>query len=247
MSKNCFVTGVSRGLGKGIAELFLEKDYQLYSCSRGGESFHKNMQHAKCDLSQLESIDPALNSLLDKVDALDVVILNAGIIGQIKNMSATSVNELETIMTINVWSNIVILDYLLTAKITVKQIILMSSGAAVLGSKGWGGYALSKSSVNMLAKLYAHEFENTHITAIAPGLIQTDMMNYLCTEVDPEDFPAIKRLEAAKGTNAMQSPKQAAETIFRALPELLNYRSGSFVDLRQIFAPQEYQALMKNL
>jgi hypothetical protein len=42
----------------------------------------------------------------------------------------------------------------------------------------------------------------------------------------------------------MQSPRRAAEQILEALPHLREYESGSFVDLRQIFAPEEYAQLM---
>ena len=243
---NALITGVSRGLGRGIAEEFLDKGYQVYGLSRSGNAFAANLKHENCDLTDFEKIPDVLSQLLSGVDHLDVVVLNAGILGEIKHMQETSIEELQEIMNINVWSNKVILDYLLNSNIKVGQVLLMSSGAAVLGNKGWGRYALSKASLNMLGKLYAHEFSGTHITSIAPGLIDTDMMSYLTDNADSEAFPALKRLQAARGTEVMQSPRQAAERIFEALGPLKTYESGSFVDLRQIFAPDEYAELMKN-
>ena len=48
-------------------------------------------------------------------------------------------------MELNVWANKELIDTLaLHAK--VKQIVGISSGAAINGSKGWGSYSLSKSS-----------------------------------------------------------------------------------------------------
>ena len=244
--KSAFITGSSRGLGKGIAEKLLEQDYMVFGCSRTGNSLNKNLVHQSCDLSNFDEIPAALTTLLANVEELDVVVLSAGILGDIKLMQETSVHELERIMNINVWSNKVILDFLLESGISVKQIIFISSGASIFGNKGWSGYALSKATLNMLAKLYAHEFPDTHIAAIAPGLIDTDMMEYLCNKVDSEKFPALKRLKAAKGTPSMLSPQEAAQHIFEALVPLKDYKSGSFVDLRQIFSPDEYAELMKS-
>jgi len=47
-----------------------------------------------------------------------------------------------------------------------------------------GGYALSKAALDVLAKLYAHEFTQTHITPLAPGIIDRAMMDHLCEEED---------------------------------------------------------------
>ncbi len=77
------------------------------------------------------------------------------------------------------------MDWLLEWGRPVRQVIMVSSGATVLGNKGWGAYALSKAGLNMLARLYDHEFPDTHISALAPGLIDTAMMDYLCVEAGP--------------------------------------------------------------
>ena len=154
-----------------------------------------------------------LDELLGAVDKLDLVILNAGILGEIRDIATTPLAELQRIVDINVWSNKVILDWLAASQVEVDQVIAISSGASILGNKGWGGYALSKSALNMLVKLYAHELSDTHIASLAPGLIDSDMMNYLCEEADAERFPALQRLREARSTEAMQTPRQAAANI----------------------------------
>ncbi len=234
MKSSVFITGVSRGLGKGLAQVCLADGHEVYSCSRSGASFDKNMHHVDCDLSALDDIEQTLSQLLAEVRSLELVILNAGMIGQVKKMQDTDVTELEKIMSVNVWSNKKILDFLLKSNISIKQIVLISSGAAVLGSKGMSGYAISKAALNMLSKLYAHEFPDTHICAIAPGLISTDMMDYLCHDTDAEAYPAIQRLKSSIGTEAMQTPEEAAGKIIKALSTLTEFASGEFVDLREI-------------
>lgn len=244
MTKNAFITGNSSGLGEGLTQKLLSQDYLIYGCSRRGCKLTGNINDIQCDLTDFDSVTSALDKLLGNVDSLDLVILNAGILGQLQNISDSSMDELQQIMDINVWSNKFILDWLLQSRINIKQIILMSSGAAVLGNKGWSGYALSKATLNMLGRLYAHEFTETHIISIAPGLIDSKMMDYMCNEVDSDTFPALKRIQRAKIEGKVLSPTQAADRIMEAVPYLKNYESGSFIDIRQILAPDEYAELM---
>ncbi|BCG63703.1 MAG: benzil reductase ((S)-benzoin forming) [Methyloprofundus sp.] len=245
IAKNALITGNSNGLGKGLTQALLNANYHVYGCSRQGCSLTGKLNDIRCDLSDFDSITTALQQLLAGITHLDLVILNAGILGELKNMSATSLDELQTVMNINVWANKFIFDYLLESGIAIKQILLMSSGAAVLGNKGWGAYALSKSALNMLGRLYAHEFPDTHIMSIAPGLVDSQMMDYLCNEADSTEFPALQRIQQAKKDDKILSIDQAAVRILSALPHLKDYESGSFIDLRQILAPEEYAELMQ--
>ncbi len=245
--KNVFITGNSRGLGQGFTEVLLNHDYHIYSCSRQGCPIkNQHITDIHCDLSNLDNIHATLANLLTSLKQLDLIILNAGMLGEIKPMQQTSIAELEHIMTRNVWSNKVILDYFLQSEIQVRQILLISSGAAMVGNKGWGGYALSKSSLNMLARLYAQEFSNSHIISIAPGMIETAMMDYLCNEVDSQEYSALQRIHSAREQGKVVTPYVAAERIIQALPELEKIDSGEYIDIRQIVAADEYAELMKS-
>jgi hypothetical protein len=97
----------------------------------------------------------------------------------------------------------------------------------------------------MLGRLYAHEFPATHIASIAPGLIASSMMDYLCDEADSDEYPAIKRLRQARSDGAVLSAVQGAERILETLSRVKAFESGSYIDLRQILAPDEYQALIE--
>ena len=243
--KTAFITGNSRGLGRGLSQVLLNHDYQVFGCSRQGCHLQGEIVDQRCDLTQPDTIPGALDQLLKGVTSLDLVILNAGILGEIKKISDTSLDELQQIMKINLWPNKVIMDWLLKSELKIDQILLMSSGAAVLGNKGWRGYALSKSALNMLGRLYAHEFGQTHIAAIAPGLIESSMMDYLCNRADSDAYPALQRIKQARDEGKTLSPTAAAERILQALPEIKKFESGSYIDLRQILAPDEYEALLK--
>jgi NAD(P)-dependent dehydrogenase (short-subunit alcohol dehydrogenase family) len=195
------------------------------------------------DLTDHAAVPGHLESLLAAAPALQLVVLNAGILGQIRDISATPLEDLKRVMEVNVWSNKTVLDWLIQSGRPVDQIVMISSGASVLGNRGWNGYALSKATLNMLAKLYAHEFPDTHVCALAPGIIDTTMMDHLCDEADASQFPALRRLQQARGTSAMPGPSEAADQVLSVLDDLRDYPSGSFVDIRQIREPEEYQRL----
>ncbi|MEW8185008.1 MAG: SDR family NAD(P)-dependent oxidoreductase [Candidatus Thiodiazotropha endolucinida] len=243
--KNALITGNSSGLGLGLSKVLLARGYRVFGCSRRGCDLPGEIVDIHCDLTDFDAIAEKLEQLLQGIETLKLVVLNAGILGEIKYISKTSLDELQQIMEINLWPNKIILDWLLQSHIKVDQILLLSSGAAILGNKGWGGYALSKCALNMLGRLYAHEFMATHIASIAPGLIESDMMDYLCTQADSEEYPALQRLQQARRDGAVLSPVQGAERILETLSRLKEFESGSYIDLRQILAPDEYQALIE--
>jgi benzil reductase ((S)-benzoin forming) len=228
-----FITGNSNGLGLGLTRYYLQQDANIYSISRSPCPIDNPRLHQRqLDLSDLDSIPSALQSLLPK--QLDLVILNAGILGAIQDLADTDLQQVRQVMDINVWANKIIIDSLIKQGIQVRQLILISSGASVNGNRGWGIYSISKASVNMMAKLYATEMPDTHITAYAPGLVQTDMQEYLCHQVDTAKFPSIQRLVDAYHTDDMPDIDSAAQKIALSFPRCLDYPSGSFLDIRQL-------------
>lgn len=236
---NVFITGNSSGLGLGLTEALLDRDAIVWGMSRRGcplkDHNDEGLRDRKQDLGTLNTIDEGLERLLSDCLRLDLVILNAGILGRIQEISHTDVHDLEHMMRVNVWANKMILDWLIEKQIPVDQIIAISSGAAVNMNYGWGGYSLSKAALNNLITLYAHEMPDTHLVSFAPGLIETGMQDYLCGEVDSEEFPSVEKLKKARGTEAMPSPREAADTLLDLLETLKSdYESGSFVDIRNM-------------
>jgi len=235
--KNLFITGNSSGLGHGLSEVYLYRGWQVYGVSRRGcQDLQGPLHDVRCDLSDYEALPLALDTLLEGCAGLDLVILNAGVLGRIADLHTTSLAEIQQVMDVNVWANKLILDWLLESGLEIGQIVLISSGAAVNGNRGWGAYALSKATLNMLGMLYAQEFVDSHFTSLAPGLVDTAMQDYLCheAEVDAERFPSLQRLRAARNTAQMPWPRQAGEIIADTIPRLLQYPSGTFVDIRNL-------------
>jgi len=227
--KNILITGVSSGLGEALAEKYLENGDNVYAI---GKTVPKKLDHYPhffffpYDLSETFMIQSTLKEFLQH-RSFDIVILNAGVLGDIKHLSQTDLMDAKAVMEVNVWANKELIDTL-NAYAQVKQIVGISSGAAVNGSKGWGAYSISKAALNMLLSVYAKELPEIHFTALAPGVIRTPMVENIIEEVDDTLFPSAKRLKE----NPIQTAEEAAKNLIDIFPQLLAYESGSFLDVR---------------
>ena len=232
--KHAFITGVSTGIGAGLTDCLLADGWRVYGLSRRvPDQFQAcEFSHVPCDLGQLDEIPGCLSELLGDVGALDLVVLNAAVFGTIQHLAVDTIENLTSIMQINVWSNKEILDWLFANLATVNQVVTMSSGAAVHAMAGWGGYSISKAALDMLTRVYAAEHPDTHITSLAPGIIDTAMQKYLCETVDAEKYPTVNQLRNARGTERMPDIPTGARMLCDVFPKLLAGESGRHVDVR---------------
>lgn len=232
---NVFITGISSGLGLGLVKKYLKDGYQVYGLSRRACPVkHENLHASQVDLSDFANVPGALFELFSGQKKFDLVVLNAGILGGISTMKKAAMPDLKNVMDINLWTNKVILDWLFKHLVEVKQVVAISSGAAVNGNKGWAGYSISKAAFMMMLKLYAEEELKTHFMSFAPGLVDTAMQDYLCSNKETDEFPSLARIQSARGTENMPTPDVLAEKLPVIFKKLLTYESGSFIDIRKM-------------
>lgn len=144
---NVLITGTSSGLGNGFAKYYLNKGANVYGISRKLNSDLKaydNYRFLFQDLCNFKEVETNLVSFLNGLEVLDLVILNAGVLKEIKDMKDTSLEEIQDVMKVNVWSNKIIIDTLFSNIKQIRQVVAVSSGAAVSGARGWNAYALSR-------------------------------------------------------------------------------------------------------
>ncbi|MDA8104766.1 MAG: SDR family NAD(P)-dependent oxidoreductase [Nitrospiraceae bacterium] len=73
-----FITGISRGLGRALAEECLRRGHQVWGVSRSGPSRDDNgMHHTKCDISKFSEVQQAADEMIAAGYIPDVFILNA--------------------------------------------------------------------------------------------------------------------------------------------------------------------------
>ena len=229
MKKNILITGCSSGLGLALTNYYLQKGFKVYGISRNKpEIQNQNFIHISFDLSKISEIKTSLTIILKEIKNLDLVFLNAGMLGKIKILQELSIEEMQEVYNLNVYANKELLDILM--QIDVKNIFIISSGASKTGYKGWGSYSLSKAGVNMLVNLYSNEMFNTKIIALAPGVIKTPMTDYIRFELDENIFTSAKKLNEG----LVQTAFETAIKIDAFINRINEFETGSYVDIRQI-------------
>ena len=198
MRKKALITGASRGIGAAIANEFAKAGYDLYlTCHQNGERLAKYASKltqeygVTCKTYSFSIDDEAqVNQMFEEIDALDVLINNAGVahIG------------LLTDMTYEEWNKVIATNLngcFLTCKNAIPSMVSRQSGKIINISSVWGNvgasmevaYSASKGGVNSFTKALAKELapSNIQVNAIACGVIDTDMNHCF----DEEDMAAL--------------------------------------------------------
>ena len=224
---NIFITGTSSGIGFGLARKYLQRGAHVYGLSRTINTK---------DLINTDEVQINLRVFLNPLEMLDLVVLNAGMLPVINDMKDTDLDDIRTVMKINVWANKVILDTLYETISDIQQVVAISSGASISGARGWNVYAISKAALNMLIRLYSREKPDTHYTALAPGIVNTNMQEYISKLPEDHRFPVVQKLKEMRAQNEMRDPSDAAENLIRGIMHVLQFESGSYVDIRDMFS-----------
>jgi NAD(P)-dependent dehydrogenase (short-subunit alcohol dehydrogenase family) len=158
-NRRAIVIGASRGLGRGVAEAFLAEAASVVAVARdtsplsGLAASHKNLQLEAADAS-----DPTVPGKLLRQYRPEIVALVAGAAPSLRPLHQQTWESFSTNwnadvrMTFN-WLR----EVLLLPLPAGSQVIVMSSGAAVMGSPLSGGYAGAKATQRFMADYAAQE------------------------------------------------------------------------------------------
>lgn len=231
------ITGTSKGLGGALAAHYLENGHTVYGISRkrnSGLEKYTAFHFISQDLAEFDQMENNISGFLKKAGRLDLAVLNAGVLGEIKDMKECSLEEIKRVMDINVWSNKILIDLLISNLESIIQIAAISSGASVYGNRGWNAYSISKAALNMMIKLYSREQAGIHFSSVAPGLIDSEMQDYIYSLPYDQRFPSLEKLKKAKSSGQMPKPGEAAQILAKSLEKALREESGAFFDVREM-------------
>jgi len=186
MAKIVFVTGASRGIGRGIALRFLDAGFNVaigYCRNRSeGEKLCKQYQNAfpvQVDVQIRKSIQNAINKIRNYfAGEIDVLVNNAAI-AQEKPFLKITDGDWDCMMAVNLRGPVIAIQEVLPLMLQKEwgRIINISS----IGGQ-WGGvnqlhYAAAKAGLINLTRSIAKVYSTHGVTcnAVAPGLIATDM------------------------------------------------------------------------
>lgn len=230
------ITGTSSGIGYELAKYYLEEGYTVIGMSRHKNKnldTYQNYNHYIIDITHQKAVRDTFDEIKMHDYYIKLIVLNAGILGVIKEIHNTNIDNAKEVMETNLWANKLIMDEILLQEIPCRQVIAISSGAAKNGNAGWGSYSISKAALNILIQTYAAEQQHIHFTAVAPGLVDTAMQEYITSVKSVDKFPSLRFLHDAKGTIAMPDPSILAPKLAELFEKAMKtVRSGKFIDIR---------------
>lgn len=186
------VTGSNRGIGLGIADGLLRDGYFVIVCSRNLDAgklaleyldeYHDRIDLMQLDVSDQENIRKAAKYVSKTYGRLDVLVNNAGIIGQSKApLKEGDVKEVKRVMKTNFYGPMRMSTTFLPLlrKGSDARIINVSSGMGAIDDLfgGYAAYRLSKAGLNAQTILMANDLisEGIRVFAMCPGWVRTEM------------------------------------------------------------------------
>ncbi|WP_419827561.1 SDR family NAD(P)-dependent oxidoreductase [Sphingomonas sp.] len=184
------VTGASRGIGAATAEALAAAGAHVLLTARtsGGLEEVEERIHAAggsatiapMDLTESDSIARLAAAVTDRWRALDILVLNAAMLGSLTPVAMIDGKEFNRILTLNLLANQALIanfDGLLKASPGARVVALTSS----VGAKPrayWGAYGASKAALEALVLAYADEVAGlapVKVAIVDPGATATRM------------------------------------------------------------------------
>lgn len=176
---NILVTGSRKGIGLYLTNIFLERGFTVFGCSRSKSTLdHPNYCHYIVDVSNENEVKAMFKNIRLLGVSLDVLINNAGVASMNHSM-LTPISTVDRLMQTNFNGTFLVSREALKLMQKIKhgRIINFSTVAVPLNLHGEAIYASSKSAVETLTRVMAKEVGEFGITinAIAPTPIDTDL------------------------------------------------------------------------
>jgi len=235
-----FITGTSRGIGKAIAEELLKnKKNYVYGISRYNNIDHKNYEHIKLDLNELDDVKKFTFPKVSEPKKV-VLINNAGVLGHVIQVGYLEHERIIQSYKINLISPVMLTNQFIHQyqdEQCEKMIINTSSGAADHTIPSWSTYCSTKAGLEMFARVIDDEQKDKKeypfkVFSIAPGVVDTEMQDEI-REVDPENFRELDRFIELKKNNQLMDPTQVARRFADVINNPQDYKE-IVMDLRYI-------------
>ena len=182
--KVAIVTGAASGIGKAIAEKFINEGAKVIFSDISDDAslvskFEERAFFIKCDVSKPEEVENLINKTIEHFGKLDIMVNNAGIggLGGILDVTNESWDKTIKVNLSGTMFGMREAAKSMKAKKIKGSIINLSSILGKVGFNGAIAYCAAKGGVVQLTHAGALDLAATHIrvNAIAPGFIETKM------------------------------------------------------------------------
>ncbi|MFL6677321.1 MAG: oxidoreductase [Burkholderiaceae bacterium] len=232
-SKTFFITGVSSGFGRAIANAALAAGHQVVGTVRNEAAraeFEKQLRgraHARLvDVSQFDAIAPLAAEVESRIGPVDVVINNAGY-GHEGILEESPLDEMQRQFDVNVFGAVAVIKAFLPFMRMRRRghIVNITSMGGTITMPGIAYYCASKFALEGISDTLAKEVKGFGIavTAVAPGSFRTDWAgrSMLRSPRSIADYDAlfdpVRRARLDKSGNQLGDPDKAAMAIMQLL------------------------------
>ena len=198
--KTAIITGATRGIGRGIAKIFVDHGANVLFTFSSSSDLAKEIENElsnndvvvkgfKSDASNYQDCHNLIDQITKDFPVIDILINNAGITRDNLLMRMQE-DDFDKVIDINLKSvfNMTKAIQRTMLKQRFGSIINMSSVVGVKGNAGQSNYAASKAGIIGFSKSIALELgsRNIRCNVIAPGFIETEMTEVLDEKVVQE-------------------------------------------------------------
>jgi NAD(P)-dependent dehydrogenase (short-subunit alcohol dehydrogenase family) len=188
--KLALVTGASRGIGAATAERLAEAGAHVVLVARTADALEavEDRIHetggtatiAPLDLTEGESIGKLAGAVAERWEKLDVLVLNAAMLGSLTPVQDIDPKEYSRLLSLNLLANQALLAAFdpLLRKAERADVVALTSSVGSEPRAFWGAYGSSKAALETLLGAYADETEHTgriRVHIVDPGSTRTRM------------------------------------------------------------------------
>jgi 3-oxoacyl-[acyl-carrier protein] reductase len=236
--KNAIITGASRGIGKGIAEVFAKHGanvaFTYSSSAEAANQLEKELQELgvkakgyKSDAADFSQAEELAKNVLEDFGSIDILVNNAGITKD-NLLMRMSEEDFDKVIEVNLKSVFNMTKAVQRTMLKQRQgsIINMSSVVGVKGNAGQANYAASKAGMIGFSKSMALELgsRNIRTNVIAPGFIETEMTGKL-------DEKVVEGWREAIPLKRGGTPEDIANTCVFLASDLSAYITGQVISV----------------
>jgi NAD(P)-dependent dehydrogenase (short-subunit alcohol dehydrogenase family) len=200
-NKLALVTGASRGIGAATAEALADAGAHVILVARTTPSLEEVEERiheaggtatiAPLDLTDGESIGKLAGAVAERWQKLDVLVLNAAMLGSLTPVQDIDPKEYSRILSLNLLANQALLAAFdpLLKNADRADVIAVTSSVGAEPRAFWGAYGSSKAALETLLGAYADETEylgRLRVHIVDPGATRTRMRALAFPGEEPE-------------------------------------------------------------
>jgi NAD(P)-dependent dehydrogenase (short-subunit alcohol dehydrogenase family) len=220
------ITGASKGIGRAIFKLLIDRDINAIGISRNIEQTENTRQ---CDIRNEEDVKSLYAELLDTYGQVDILINNAGIVTH-GDILETSLEEWDKVHRTNLTGAFLCSKYILGHMKMRKygKIVNISSIAGRFrSSMASVAYTCSKYGLIGLTRQLAYHYApyGININCVCPSQTRTPML------VESFSKERIQALVENIPAGRLAEPEDVAEAVYFLCSNAANYINGAVLDV----------------